>query len=1116
MSGEPAQLRLTGQSTSGEVPAEAHEATSNDEAAGGDIWDGKQPSPPPSSKDRVRELVTFERDRLNRPCQSAVSATNWLVATVVFEDSGLVPGCPLPPLLESDSWTVDLPSVCLGLCIGLLIGPLLDLGFLTGCTFCVRRCLTMHGIGKQIEGSALAETEDAEPEKAKGSGMVNEDDGDLVQAGSQQESGAAAYAKLTAFLATLTERPEAPGRGDAFGTRTALASFAKHRAPEPGEEHRTKIMDSRWVSACGPAGVRKWLSGLRASAGGPVLFDPYLLHSTESWEGSKYVLVAFCVRGFEKLARKQRATAETFGCVLPKPVTKQGDAECYRLGGAGLDFPQGSGMIRTRSKKPSAKSSELELADLYSRLQADFCGLAPRGARQRSSRGSGDWVFNLCVACTKFVTKFFVDAAPYEDAGLFPDRRKLDIARSSQPQAPVCLSEIELVEPKTAVPSLLVTKVMYDAGPAWDYVSRWERLELLQHRPPMPEAPVKATAATGFSRGWKRWTCVMLLCFYSITMIGEVLGAMRLQRTPWKDRGARIQHTEAVGPSWIIAYLSHGGSAGVYRRRWDKMLGALGVPSHLWLTPGSLRGGGYSSLMTGNGGGGSFSALCMALTPSSRFLKMQYSRTLSSGNKMPSPWQLQLRRMLKSTYWDLFTGITIIIDVAFTCLDIDLRAVGGVAPVWLEVGSGLCLCIYALELGAVFAVRRCAVLKEPWTLLDIIIVGSGVLQLTLKFVGVSLDSVAVLRPLRVVRIMRLFRLFRKFSMLKELRKLISMTASCFKTLCWSFLFCFIVMTSWAMLAVEMLQPVIPSLVEDHWQECGDFCSNSLNSVMNANLLIFKTVIAGDSWGEVAVPVIQEFPLAIVIFMGSHLTIVFGVLNLVVAVVVDTFAEQRTKDVTNMAIEMEENEEEDLRKLDKMFAEIDGDGDGELTLQELVDGARRVREFQNRLRVMDIDQADLEQLFGMLDHDGGGTIDPDEFKVTLSRWAFESKTATRFVRYTLQQLMDNHQSAAQKLSTMEERLQSAVSENPRGGPPPQCRKRRRARGRHGCRLLTSARYHYRESLALPAQRIPKMEAHPWPVAGDRFGPRCHQSVKPAHLGEVPAFCSNDSAAQPIWS
>ncbi|CAE7431713.1 pkd2, partial [Symbiodinium pilosum] len=178
---------------------------------------------------------------------------------------------------------------------------------------------------------------------------------------------------------------------------------------------------------------------------------------------------------------------------------------------------------------------------------------------------------------------------------------------------------------------------------------------------------------------------------------------------------------------------------------------------------------------------------------------------------MPSPWQLQLRRVLRSTYWDIFTGVTIIVDVAFTCIDIDKRALGDVPPWWLEVGSGLCLCIYALELAAVFAVRGCAVLQEAWTLLDIIIVGSGVLQLVLKFVGVSLDSVAVLRPLRVVRIMRLFRLFRKFSMLKELRKLISMTASCFKTLCWSFLFCFIVMTSWAMLAVEMLQPVMPNL-----------------------------------------------------------------------------------------------------------------------------------------------------------------------------------------------------------------------------------------------------------------------------------------------------------------
>lgn len=169
-----------------------------------------------------------------------------------------------------------------------------------------------------------------------------------------------------------------------------------------------------------------------------------------------------------------------------------------------------------------------------------------------------------------------------------------------------------------------------------------------------------------------------------------------------------------------------------------------------------------------------------------------------------------------------------------------------------------------------------------------------------------------------------------------------------------------------MLAVEMLHMDMKVLVaEGVWQDCS-FCERSLSNVMNANLLLFKTVVAIDSWGRVAVPLIERNPFAAFIFCGSQLSIVFGVLNLIVAVVVDQFAEQRTKDVSNMANELEEEADEEFRRLDKMFQLIDGDGDGELTLPELLDGAAKSREFQNRLRVMDIDQADLHQLFGMLD------------------------------------------------------------------------------------------------------------------------------------------------------
>eukprot|EP00438_Fugacium_kawagutii_P020402 Skav222028 [mRNA] locus=scaffold2914:240722:241775:+ [translate_table: standard] len=85
------------------------------------------------------------------------------------------------------------------------------------------------------------------------------------------------------------------------------------------------------------------------------------------------------------------------------------------------------------------------------------------------------------------------------------------------------------------------------------------------------------------------------------------------------------------------------------------------------------------------------------------------------------------------------------------------------------------------------------------------------------------------------------------------------------------------MVAWSMLAVEMLRMDLEDLVADPgldqlwWQEGawedGSFSERSLSNVMNANLLIFTTVVALDSWGRVAVPLIQRNPFAALIFCG---------------------------------------------------------------------------------------------------------------------------------------------------------------------------------------------------------------------------------------------------------
>ena len=260
-------------------------------------------------------------------------------------------------------------------------------------------------------------------------------------------------------------------------------------------------------------------------------------------------------------------------------------------------------------------------------------------------------------------------------------------ARNPGPRAPpvrrpATLGSVALVEPRTAavrekhwaaflsylsselgadgvrsvlaVPSLLVgllcsyAQVMYDSGtplhyyrqllahaqkvcpgsrpvmkPAWDFVSRWERLEPLQHRPPMPEILLRAMSAVALSWGWRRWSAITLLCFYASARIGETLAASRNElltpqdaleddgklylifRSPkTRNKGARVQHAVVDAPPEVEQFLLSvyqdlprdlqlfGGSASVYRRRWDMVLQQLGIPNTLRLTPGPLRGGG--------------------------------------------------------------------------------------------------------------------------------------------------------------------------------------------------------------------------------------------------------------------------------------------------------------------------------------------------------------------------------------------------------------------------------------------------------------------------------------------------------------------------------------------
>lgn len=126
------------------------------------------------------------------------------------------------------------------------------------------------------------------------------------------------------------------------------------------------------------------------------------------------------------------------------------------------------------------------------------------------------------------------------------------------------------------------------------------------------------------------------------------------------------------------------------------------------------------------------------------FVKLQ--SFLAKEQENPS-CAVRLEKLMRSTKYDVSTGFIILADVGLNWMDIDIRASGKDTPVWLEVCATLCLVIYTVEMLAITALRGRRVFQDRWFLLDIIIVGSGLLQLFLNAIGISVDEVALLRVL---------------------------------------------------------------------------------------------------------------------------------------------------------------------------------------------------------------------------------------------------------------------------------------------------------------------------------------------------------------------------------
>lgn len=186
------------------------------------------------------------------------------------------------------------------------------------------------------------------------------------------------------------------------------------------------------------------------------------------------------------------------------------------------------------------------------------------------------------------------------------------------------------------------------------------------------------------------------------------------------------------------------------------------------------------------------------------------------------------------------------------------------------------------------------------------------------------------------------------------------------------------------------------------------------------------MVIGDDWGNVVIPLVDRYPLTCLIFLGLHFTIALGLVNLILAVIVDKATEAREEDAKAIANLREHKQRQAKRSLVKLCMEMDVDKSGSLTLEELMDGFKHSRGFRSVLDVLDVDKEDLECVFRIMDQDRSGDVSYCEFVDLLYRMKTQnSKTLLMFIKHYVLELRSD---VAQQLGLLKGDIMSNIKQN----------------------------------------------------------------------------------------
>ncbi len=248
-------------------------------------------------------------------------------------------------------------------------------------------------------------------------------------------------------------------------------------------------------------------------------------------------------------------------------------------------------------------------------------------------------------------------------------------------------------------------------------------------------------------------------------------------------------------------------------------------------------------------------------------------------------WRNAIERFIAHRWVQNLLVFLIIVNALILGLETDPGIHEAIGVQLIAIDHGI-LIIFIAELALLMAARGLGFFKDAWCVFDLLVVGIALVPAT--------GSLSVLRALRVLRVLRLI------NKVESMRTVVAGLLHSLPSLGSVFGLILVIFYVSAVIATNTFGPAFPELFG--------------NLFMSAFTLF--QVMTLESWSEgVARPVMETFPYAWIFFLLFILIATFVIVNLFIAVIVDSLNSQSSKPGNPASLDAE------LKALRKDVAEL---------------------------------------------------------------------------------------------------------------------------------------------------------------------------------------------------